>query len=62
MNKLKNLQGKAGFISMETVIISGLMMALGAWAWVRFYATGEALIDNAIELHTAVREVTVSEG
>lgn len=60
MNKINKLQDKAGYISMETVILAGLVMALGTWAWIRFYDTGEVVIQNAIELHSAVRSVTVS--
>lgn len=60
MKIIKELQQKSGFISIESVIVSGLLLALGAWAWVRFYAISEIVIENAIDLNKEVQSVTVS--
>lgn len=54
------LQEKAGYISIEAVIVSGLLLALGAWAWIRFYATSQSMIDTAIDLTSQAMDVKVS--
>ena len=45
---LKKLQEKAGFISIETIIVAGLMIALGAFAIQKFYLIGEEQTNNAL--------------
>lgn len=55
----KSLQEKSGFISIEYVILVGLLMLLGAWAWVRFYALGEELVDGAGDKTRTVLDITV---
>jgi len=45
---LKKLQEKAGFISIETIIVAGLMIALGAFAIQKFYLIGEEQTSNAL--------------
>jgi DNA-binding transcriptional regulator of glucitol operon len=58
---IKSLQEKAGFISIEGVIVWGLMIALGAWAWHRFYGASEVVIDNAIQINATAMDVHVTE-
>ena len=52
---LKKLQEKAGFISIEVIIVAGLMVALGAFAIQKFYAMGEDQTELALQ---RVAEVT----
>ena len=64
---LKTLQNKAGFVSIETIIVAGLMIGLGAYAISQFYAVGQATTDEAITnvnkvLDVAVQETTGSTG
>jgi len=58
----KSLQDKSGYIGIEYIILAGLIMALGAWAWIKFYALGEELVDGAGEKTRTVLEITVNEG
>lgn len=61
MNKvMRKLQDKTGYISIELIIVAGLMTALGAWAWVKFYAMGETVIDSAINSVDSVENVVTS--
>lgn len=57
---VKTLQEKSGFISIEAVILWGLMIALGAWAWTKFYAMSEEVVDHAIEINATAMDVSVS--
>ena len=45
---LKQLQEKAGFISIEVIIVAGLMIALGAFAIQKFYVMGQATTEDAL--------------
>ena len=56
MNKM---QGKSGYISIETIIVWGLMMALGAYAWAKFYDLGEVTIDDAMRNVSTASNVNV---
>ena len=46
---LKTLQEKAGFISIETVIVAGLMIGLGVFAITEFYAVGQSVTNDALD-------------
>lgn len=56
LNQLKN---KAGFISIETVIVAGLMIGLGAFAVTQLYITGQATTDDAIDRVNQVLDIYV---
>ena len=58
---LKTLQNKAGFISIETIIVAGLMIGLGAYAISQFYAVGQVTTDAAIEKVNKVLDVAVQD-
>lgn len=57
---LNKLQEKAGFISIETIIVAGLMVALGAYALSEFYTIGQMQTDRAMNSVNRVMEVAVS--
>lgn len=57
---MKKLQQKAGFISIEGIIVWGLMIALGAWAWQKFYTMSETTIEHAIQINATAMDVAVS--
>jgi type II secretory pathway pseudopilin PulG len=57
---LKKLQEKAGFISIETIIVAGLMIALGAFAIQKFYLIGQEQTDNALAHVNEVMNVATS--
>lgn len=57
---IKFLQEKAGFISIEAIIVWGLMIALGAWAMQKFYNISEVTLDHAIEINATAMDVHVS--
>jgi type II secretory pathway pseudopilin PulG len=59
-NMLKKIQEKAGFISIETIIVAGLMIALGAFAIQKFYLIGQEQTDNALANVNEVMSVAVS--
>lgn len=46
---LKALKNKAGFISIETVIVAGLVIALGAYALTEFYATAQGTTEISMD-------------
>jgi len=55
---LRKLQEKAGFVSIETIIVAGLMIALGAYAISRFYTAGQERTDEALLRVDEVMTVT----
>jgi len=57
---LKKLQEKAGFISIETIIVAGLMIGLGAFAITQFYLIGQETTDAGVENVRQVLDVTVA--
>jgi len=57
---LKKLKEKAGYISIETIIVAGLMIGLGAFAITQFYAVGQVTTDAGIENVSKVLDITVS--
>lgn len=56
LNQLKN---KAGFISIETVIVAGLMIGLGAFAVTQLYITGQTTTEDAIDRVNQVLDISV---
>lgn len=58
---INTLQRKSGYISIEMVILSGLLVVLGAWAFSRFYDTSEVVIDFALEASSMPEHVTIGE-
>lgn len=63
MNRMKklfgNLKNKAGFISIETVIVAGLMIGLGAFAVTQLYITGQTTTEDAIDRVNQVLDISV---
>lgn len=56
---LRKLKEKAGFVSIETVVIAGLMIGLGAYAISQFYAVGQATTEAGIENVNKVLDVNI---
>ncbi|MDF2879445.1 MAG: hypothetical protein K0R54_4 [Clostridiaceae bacterium] len=46
---LKRLQEKAGYISIETVIVAGLMICLGVFAINQLYDAGSLVTTDAMD-------------
>lgn len=55
---MKKLQEKAGFISIETLIVAGLMVSLGAYAIQEFFNVGQMHTDHAINSVNRVMDVS----
>ena len=45
---LKFLKEKAGYVSIETIVVAGLMLALGFYAISNLFDTGKEAADSAI--------------
>ena len=58
---IKQLQEKAGFISIEVIIVAGLMIALGSFAIQKFYLIGQTTTDEALANVEKVMSVAVAE-
>jgi hypothetical protein len=58
---LKKMQEKAGFISIETVIVAGLMVALGAYSIQEFFNVAQMQTDRAMNNVNRVMEVAVGQ-
>jgi hypothetical protein len=65
MGKVKRLfqklKGEAGYVSVETVIVAGLVIALGAYALTQFYMVGQATTEGAVDNINKVFDVNVIE-
>ena len=46
---LKKLQNKAGFVSLETIIVTGVVIALGVYALTQYNDTAKLAVDAAAE-------------
>lgn len=57
---LRKLQQKSGFISIETIIVAGLMVALGAYAIQEFFNVGQMQSDRAVNNVNRVMDVAVN--
>ena len=51
---LKRLQEKAGFVSLETIVVTGVVIALGLYALVQYNEVGKLAIDAGIDKVTEV--------
>ena len=56
---LKALKNKAGYISIETVIVAGLVIALGAYALTEFYTTAQGTTEISMENVNKAMDVMV---
>lgn len=57
----RSLRDRAGFISIETVIVAGLMIGLGAFAVTQLYVTGQTTTEDAIDRVNQVLDIAVVE-
>ena len=48
-NALKRLQKKAGFISLETIIVTGVVIALGIYGLNQYNVSGKVVMDASID-------------
>ena len=46
---LKKLQSKAGFVSLETIIVTGVVIALGVYALTQYNDTAKLAVDAAVD-------------
>ncbi|MBT2282211.1 hypothetical protein J7E78_01420 [Paenibacillus polymyxa] len=47
---LKNwMRNKKGYVSIETVIVAGLVIALGAFSMTTFYATAQNVVEVSMD-------------
>ena len=57
-NFVNILRKGEGYVSVETIIVAGLM--IGAYAIANFYGVGQELTDNAIEKVNEVQQIEIS--
>lgn len=55
---LKKLKEKQGYISLETVIIAGLMIGFGAYAMTALFSLAEPVVQNALTQISSVMGIT----
>jgi len=58
----KVLQVKSGYVSVETVIIAGLMIGLATLATTEYYTVSETVLGTSVERVHQVQEVTIYSG
>jgi hypothetical protein len=58
-NMIKSLRNRAGYVSVETVIVAGLIIALGAYAITQFYMTSQATTEFSVDNVNKVLDVSV---
>ena len=46
---LKKLQEKAGFVSLETIIVTGVVIALGLYGLKQYQIAGKMAIDGSVD-------------
>jgi len=51
---IKKLQKKAGFVSLETIIVTGVVIALGLYGLTQYQKVGKLAIDAGIDKVTEV--------
>ena len=56
---LKKLKNRAGYVSVETVIVAGLIIALGAYAISQFYTTSQATTEWSIDNINKIYDVKI---
>ncbi|MFF2531493.1 hypothetical protein ACFVS2_21535 [Brevibacillus sp. NPDC058079] len=57
----EKLKDDTGFISIETIIVAGLMIALGAYGITQFYMGGQNLTEVSIDNVNKVLDIAVTE-
>mgnify|MGYP000953610707 CR=1 FL=1 len=55
---LKRLQEKAGFVSLETIIVTGVVIALGLYGLTQYQGAGKVAIDASVDKVTEVLSFT----
>lgn len=58
---MRLLQKKEGYISIESVIVVGLMLALGTFAIQKLYTIGEEQTNHAVQNINTVLVISTSE-
>ena len=58
---LKKLQEKAGFVSLETIIVTGVVIALGVYALTQYNDVGKLAVDGAIDKVTQALSLPIPE-
>jgi hypothetical protein len=56
---IQKLKNEAGYVSVETVIVAGLIIALGAYAITQFYMTSQATTEFSVDNVNKVLDVSV---
>ncbi|ADO59466.1 hypothetical protein [Paenibacillus polymyxa] len=56
---LKKLKNRAGYVSVETVIVAGLIIALGAYAISQFYTTSQATTEWSMQNINKIYDVKI---
>ena len=58
-NVIQKLKNRAGYVSVETVIVAGLIIALGAYAISQFYTTSQATTEWSMQNINKVMDVKI---
>ena len=58
---LKKLQEKAGFVSLETIIVTGVVIALGLYGLTQYQGVGKLAIETSIDKLTKVLDFEIPE-
>ena len=58
---INTLRKGEGYISVEVVIVAGLMIGIGTYAIFEFYQVGRCVSDESIEKVNLVSEIFLSE-
>jgi len=58
----KKLKEKAGFISLETIVVTGVVIALGLYGLTQYQNVGKLAIDGAVDKITQVLSFTAPTG
>ncbi|ADO59467.1 hypothetical protein [Paenibacillus polymyxa] len=56
---IRKLKNRAGYVSVETVIVAGLIIALGAYAISQFYTTSQATTEWSIQNINKIYDVKI---
>ena len=54
----KKLQEKAGFVSLETIIVTGVVIALGLYGLTQYQGAGKVAIDASVDKVSEVLSFT----
>ena len=54
----KKLQEKAGFVSLETIIVTGAVIALGLYGLTQYQGAGKVAIDASVDKVSEVLSLT----